>query len=93
MPLVVVETLRDQAETLFCCQGRRDEIFRSNAKYHKFWNVIRRNDAKLTGEEKRKVELERSFLSRHIHKYLRILDSILASGEEGEGRGRGEGVG
>ncbi len=61
-------------------QGRLEDIFKQNAKYRRFWNVIKKNDAKLDPESHSRVQFERTFLSKHIKKYFKILDSIPKSG-------------
>ncbi|XP_041357905.1 RNA helicase aquarius-like [Gigantopelta aegis] len=61
--------------------GRRDELFKANPKYKKFFNAIKKNDVKLSEEQKQKVNFERGFLSNLINVYLRILDSIPATGK------------
>ena len=42
---------------------------------------MKKNDAKLSETEKVKVDFERQFLSKHIDKFYKILDSIDAKGE------------
>ena len=62
------------------CQARRDEVFRTNSKYKKFWALTKKNDSKLDPAGLSKIMFERSFLHKHILKFLKVLDSIPKSG-------------
>ena len=61
-------------------KGRRDELFKANPKYRKFFNLIRKTDLKLSPEEKKVVDLERTFMFRLIKRFLTLLDSIPETG-------------
>ncbi|KAK2168383.1 hypothetical protein LSH36_17g07036 [Paralvinella palmiformis] len=60
--------------------GRREAIFRQNHKYKKFWNVVKKNDLKLSESEKTNVEFDRRFLSNHMEKFCEVLESIDVKG-------------
>ena len=61
-------------------QGRREELFKNNPKYKKFFNFIKKSDAKLTAEQRAKLEFERTYLHTLINKYINILNSIPQEG-------------
>ena len=63
-------------------QGRREELFKVNQKYRKFYNFIKKSDGKLSPEQLRKVTFEREFLSNLLKKFIRVLGSISAKGKE-----------
>ena len=65
----------------FSKQGKRDEIFKNNPKYKKFFNLIKKNDAKLSEEQMKRVTFERSFLCDMIKKFLGVLDTIPLKGK------------
>jgi hypothetical protein len=67
-------------EKLFSKQGKRDEIFKNNPKYKKFFNLIKKNDAKLSKEEMERVTFERSFLYNMIKKFLGVLETVPLKG-------------
>jgi len=48
--------------------------------YRRYWRAIIKNDEKLDETTRQKVQLERTFLAKHIEKYLHVLDSIAAKG-------------
>ena len=51
-------------------------------RYKKFWNRIKKGDERVTDERaKSKTKFERTFLSNHIQKYYKILDSIPSTGD------------
>ncbi|XP_055884455.1 RNA helicase aquarius-like [Biomphalaria glabrata] len=60
--------------------GRRETLFKSNPKYKKFYNAIKKRDAKLDSEEMETVQFERNFLARLIENFFFILDSITFKG-------------
>ena len=62
-------------------KGKREELLESNRKYRKIWNLIQRNDSKMSDEQRACVAFERSFLVRHIRKYFAVLNSIKEEGE------------
>lgn len=64
----------------FSKQGKRDEIFRNNPKYKKFFNLIKKNDAKLSEDQMKRVTFERGFLYHMIKKFLRVLDTVPLKG-------------
>ena len=61
-------------------QGRREDIFKTNPRYKKFWNLTKKNDNKTDEETKKKLEFERTFLAKHIKKFYKILDSAEGGG-------------
>lgn len=67
----------------FFKQGKRDEIFRNNPKYKKFFNLIKKNDAKLSEDQMKRVTFERGFLYHMIKKFLRVLDTVPLKGIDG----------
>lgn len=64
-------------------QGKRDEIFRNNPKYKKFFNLIKKNDAKLSEDQMKRVTFERGFLYNMIKKFLAVLDTVPLKGIAG----------
>lgn len=71
----------DNIYIYFSKQGKRDEIFKNNPKYKKFFNLIKKNDAKLSEEQMKRVTFERSFLCDMIKKFLGVLDTIPLKGK------------
>ena len=61
-------------------QGRREELFKVNPKYRKFYNFIKKSDAKLDPEQLQKVQFEREFLSNLLKKFVKVLSSIPEKG-------------
>ncbi|ELT95764.1 hypothetical protein CAPTEDRAFT_198998 [Capitella teleta] len=61
--------------------ARREEVFKSNPKYRKFWALTQKQDAKLDEDALKKVHFERSFLKKHIDKFLKILATFNEEGE------------
>ena len=51
-----------------------------NTKYRKYWNALKKNDAKLDQQSLEKTNFEREFLIRHVKKFLLILESISETG-------------
>ncbi|XP_052775236.1 RNA helicase aquarius-like [Mya arenaria] len=85
---IELDLLREQVQRLvslpiWTCllQGKRDELFKSNPKYKKFFNFIKKSDAKLDPEQRQKVEFERTYLHNVIKKYIDILNSIPEKGD------------
>lgn len=64
----------------YLLQGRREDLFKKSAKYRKFFNIIMKNDAKLTDEDKARTMFERQFLANLFEAYLKILNSIPREG-------------
>jgi len=62
--------------------GRRDQIFKSNTSYRKFWKSFEKNYAKAEKDTKSQLESERTFLSKHIQKFYRVLGSIPKDGKK-----------
>lgn len=62
--------------------GRRDKIFKSNETYKKYWKFTNKNYAKADNDQKSQLEFERTFLSKHILKFYRVLDSISTEGKK-----------
>lgn len=60
-------------------QARREDILQSNSKYRKYWNALKKNDAKLDEKSLEKNQFERNFLVQHLKKFLNVLDSISAT--------------
>lgn len=83
-----VDLIREQIQKLVSLpiwsnilQGKRDEIFRNNPKYKKFFNLIKKNDAKLSEDQMKRVTFERGFLYNMIKKFLAVLDTVPLKGE------------
>ncbi|XP_062579933.1 RNA helicase aquarius-like [Saccostrea cucullata] len=83
-----VDLIREQVQKLVSLpiwsnilQGKRDEIFQNNPKYRKFFNLIKKNDAKLSEEQMKRVTFERGFLYNMIKKFLGILDTVPLKGD------------
>ena len=78
-----IKQLADRYVSLFFLfeQGRREELFRVNQKYKKFYNFIKKNDGKLSPEQLQKVTFEREFLSNLLKKFIRVLGTISAKGK------------
>ena len=68
----------------FFYQGKREELFKVNPKYRKFYNFIKKSDSKLDPEQLQKVQFEREFLFRLMKKFIKVLNSIP---EKGKGEG------
>ncbi|XP_013382213.1 intron-binding protein aquarius-like isoform X1 [Lingula anatina] len=85
---VEVDLIREQFQSIVSLTmwasilpGRRDEIFKKFPKMKKFWKVIQKKDAKLDAAALEKATNERCFLSRLIHKFYTILESIPETGD------------
>ena len=61
-------------------KGRREELFKANPKYKKFYNFIKKNDNKLSPEQLTKVEFERTYLQSLIQRFITILNTISTKG-------------
>ncbi|XP_069126359.1 LOW QUALITY PROTEIN: RNA helicase aquarius-like [Argopecten irradians] len=61
--------------------GRREELFKTNAKYKKFYNLIQKNDGKVGAEKLKRLQFERNFMSNLMKKFFNILDSIPETGK------------
>lgn len=61
--------------------GRREELFKVNPKYRKFYNFIKKSDAKLNPEQMQKVQFEREFLYNLLKKFVKVLNSITEKGK------------
>ncbi len=82
-----VDLIREQIQRLVSLpiwinilESRREEIFKHNLRYKKFWNAIKKSDKRATEDSKKKLEFERKFLARHIQKYMKVLSSIPETG-------------
>lgn len=78
-----VDLIREQVQKLVSLSiwknilpGRREELFQIYPKYKKFFNLLRKNHAKLTEPEKQKAEFESTFLAQLIKKYFTVLEKI-----------------
>ena len=49
-------------------------------RYRKYWNIIKKKDAKADAETLNKLKFERSFLSKLIHLFFDVLNEIPADG-------------
>ncbi|PVD23785.1 hypothetical protein C0Q70_17059 [Pomacea canaliculata] len=83
-----VDLIREQVQRLVALPiwvnllpGRREDLFKKSAKYRKFFNIIMKNDAKLTDEDKARTMFERQFLANLFEAYLKILNSIPREGD------------
>jgi len=64
-------------------QSRREAVLsdtETNSVYRRYWRAIMKNDSKLDDDARHKVQLERTFLARHVQKYLHVLNSITEKG-------------
>lgn len=61
-------------------QGRREQELDAFSKLRKFWKIIQKKDAKESEESKVKLEFERHFLQRLMHKFLLLLSTIPLEG-------------
>jgi len=64
-------------------QSRREAVLsdtETNSVYRRYWRAIMKNDSKLDDAARQKVQLERTFLARHVQKYLHVLNSITEKG-------------
>ncbi|KAL5015941.1 hypothetical protein ScPMuIL_005530 [Solemya velum] len=61
--------------------GRREELFKSNPKYKRFFHLIRKNDGKLPEEQRKRLQFEREFLANTIEKFLGVLCTITEKGK------------
>ncbi|XP_074641983.1 RNA helicase aquarius-like [Tubulanus polymorphus] len=83
-----VDLIREQAQRLVSLPiwinilpARREEIFKENSKYKKFWNVLKKKDAKLDAETLEKLQKERTTLYELLQKFFKVLDSVPAEGK------------
>ena len=63
-------------------QGRREQELNAFPKLKMFWKIIQKKDAKEDDEAKSKLEFERHFLQRSMHKFLELLETIPSNGNE-----------
>ena len=49
-------------------------------RYRKYWNIIKKKDAKADAETLNKLKFERSFLSKLIHLFFDVLNEIPPDG-------------
>ncbi|KAK7444862.1 hypothetical protein BaRGS_00040386, partial [Batillaria attramentaria] len=56
--------------------GRREDLFKKNPKYRKFYNVMLKKDAKLPEKAREQTQFQRQFLSNLFATYLEVLHSI-----------------
>ncbi|XP_022090524.1 intron-binding protein aquarius-like [Acanthaster planci] len=82
-----VDLIREQVQRLvslpmWVCllPGRLEKELQAYPKYKKFWNIIKKSDAKADEKTKAKNDFERKFLSQLIQRFYRILDSIPETG-------------
>lgn len=61
--------------------GRREDLFKKNPKYRKFYNVMLKKDAKLPEKERRQTQFQRQFLASLFATYLEVLHSIPEKGK------------
>ncbi|XP_071509741.1 RNA helicase aquarius-like [Diadema antillarum] len=83
-----VDVIREQVQRLvslpmWVCllPGRLEAELKLYSKYRKFWNIIKRSDAKADEETKARNDFERRFLSDLIQLFFTILDSIPEEGK------------
>ncbi|XP_074604592.1 RNA helicase aquarius [Brevipalpus obovatus] len=57
-------------------ESRREREFQKAPKLRKFWNALKKADAKLDDETRQSVEFERSVLNSLIHQFFRFLVTI-----------------
>ncbi|CAC5409596.1 AQR [Mytilus coruscus] len=83
-----VDLIREQVQRLVSLpiwnnllQGRREELFKGNPKYKKFFNLLKKNDAKLDEKKRAKVHFEREFLSKMLKKFDKVLSDIKETGK------------
>nr|KAG5690022.1 hypothetical protein BaRGS_013372 [Batillaria attramentaria] len=61
--------------------GRREDLFKKNPKYRKFYNVMLKKDAKLPEKAREQTQFQRQFLSNLFATYLEVLHSIPEKGK------------
>ncbi|XP_071786990.1 RNA helicase aquarius-like [Asterias amurensis] len=83
-----VDVIREQVQRLVSLPmwvnllpGRLEKELQLYPKYKKFWNIVKKVDAKADDKTKAKNEFERQFLSRLIQCFYKILDSIPETGK------------
>ncbi|XP_054758837.2 RNA helicase aquarius-like [Lytechinus pictus] len=83
-----VDVIREQVQRLvslpmWVCllPGRLETELKAYPKYKKFWNIIKKNDAKQDEETKKRNDFERRFLAELIQLFYTILDSIPEEGD------------
>ncbi|KAK6179554.1 hypothetical protein SNE40_011884 [Patella caerulea] len=83
-----VDLIREQIQKLVSLPiwenilpGRREELFKTNTKYKKVFNIIKKSDAKMEKDKLQTVQKDRQFLSKTIHKYFGILKQIPEKGK------------
>jgi len=64
------------------CQSRREQVLAQSESnvYRRYWRAIMKNDSKLDEAAQQKVQLERTFLAKHVQKYFHVLDSVSEKG-------------
>lgn len=82
-----VDVIRCQVQKLislpmWCCllPGRLEQELKSVPKYRKYWNIIKKKDAKVDEETLKKLKFERTFLSQLIYLFFDILNKIQVEG-------------
>ncbi|XP_023804101.1 intron-binding protein aquarius-like, partial [Cyanistes caeruleus] len=60
--------------------NRLEQELKKTPKLKKFWNLIKKNDAKMDEESRMQAYRERRFLSQLIQKFISVLKSIPVSG-------------
>ena len=80
---VEVDLIRDTIQNyasfpIWIClsETRREEEFRNVAKLKKYWNVLKKKDAKLEPDQLESLNFERKFLWNLIHQFFRFLATI-----------------
>ena len=64
------------------CQSRREQVLAQSESnvYRRYWRAIMKSDSKLDEAAQQKVQLERTFLAKHVQKYFHVLDSLSEKG-------------
>ncbi|XP_064421049.1 RNA helicase aquarius [Latimeria chalumnae] len=83
-----VDLIREQVQRLISLPmwtclllARLEQELKKTPKLRKFWNLIKKNDEKMSVAAREQANLERSFLSKLIQKFLTVLKSIPPSGQ------------
>ncbi|XP_071955366.1 RNA helicase aquarius-like isoform X2 [Antedon mediterranea] len=83
-----VDLIREQVQRLVSLPmwvsllpARLEQELKKDKRYRKFWNVVKKNDAKADEETTKRNHFERHFLSSLIQRFYKVLDSIPEKGD------------
>lgn len=85
---VEIDIVRSQLQKLIgfpiwenLSDGHRQLLFKNNTRLRKIWNVLQKNDAKLTPEQLNDARYERQFLCRLLRKFLFVVNHVPIEGD------------